>query len=380
LGQSVVGLGILALTSTNAVPEILPLVATESRVAVTPLLKLFGSEFAGQPQFDGSMSTSYDGHIVLTHDAVGNTLSFGDGGSAIANLQSQNVRPGVQGRAGDAPGNYGATLSITDLHVGPVTIPDAGTFTVGTVESASIDVALRDVVAQLLPSGLIPINAGAFDASHVTIQILGNADLKSRIVTRANDTSDYRENLAALELLDSTSDIVTSVSGSCSALELVFGCSSRRITVDLETRRSIDELVVNESQNGEFTSDGGQLALTLPITFTITQNLLDGVLDFELDATGQVVGSLPTASPGDFDESDTVDATDYAIWRASFGSTSSLAADANGNGIVDAADYTVWRNNLPTGASAASAAFVPEPTTITLLLVLALRMSRLGNR
>jgi hypothetical protein len=355
------------------------LVAAESRVAVTPLLKLFGTEFAGQPQFDGSMSASYDGQVVLTHDAVGNTLSFGDGGSALANLQSQNVRPAVDGHAGDAPGNYGATLSITNLPVGPVTIPDAGTFTIGTVESASIDVALRDVVAQLLPSSVISINAGAIDASQVTVQILGNADLKSRIVTRANDTSDYRENLAALELLDSTSDIVTNVSGSCSALELVFGCSSRRITVDVETRRSIDELVVNESQNGQFSADGGQLALSLPIAFTITQNLLDGVLDFELDATGQIVGSLTTASPGDFDGNGAIDATDYVIWRANFGSTSSLAADANGNGIVDAADYTVWRNNLPTGASAAPAAFVPEPATITILLVLAMRMSRRGK-
>ncbi|WP_197531575.1 CotH kinase family protein [Posidoniimonas corsicana] len=50
--------------------------------------------------------------------------------------------------------------------------------------------------------------------------------------------------------------------------------------------------------------------------------------------------------PGDYDNSGAVDQADYAVWRASYGSTTDLAADGNNNGRVDTADYTVWRDNL----------------------------------
>ena len=49
---------------------------------------------------------------------------------------------------------------------------------------------------------------------------------------------------------------------------------------------------------------------------------------------------------GDFNRNGTVEATDYAEWRSTFGSIDELAADGNGNGIVDTADYVVGENTL----------------------------------
>ncbi len=85
----------------------------------------------------------------------------------------------------------------------------------------------------------------------------------------------------------------------------------------------------------------------------------------DLTATVSILG-IPA---GDYDRDGEVDAADYAVWRASFDSTTALAADGNKNNIVDAADYVVWRNNLGVDATPGLglAASVPEPSTQFLL-------------
>jgi hypothetical protein len=84
------------------------------------------------------------------------------------------------------------------------------------------------------------------------------------------------------------------------------------------------------------------------------------------------------AVAGDYNSDGTVNALDYAVWRQSFGSTTSLNADGDLDGIVDAADYVVWRSNfghsLPGAGSAVgggaslSLSAVPEPAAAILLL------------
>lgn len=78
--------------------------------------------------------------------------------------------------------------------------------------------------------------------------------------------------------------------------------------------------------------------------------------------------------PGDYNLDGDVDADDYELWRGSFASNQSLAADGSGNGAVDAADYAIWRNNLDMSidGTLSAAAAVPEPGRSMLLCAIGL--------
>jgi hypothetical protein len=90
----------------------------------------------------------------------------------------------------------------------------------------------------------------------------------------------------------------------------------------------------------------------------------------QLPAFSQRILIDPAACPnclgvaGDYDGDTVVNALDYEVWRASFGTTR-LAADGNGDGTVDAADYAVWRN-AAMSTTAPNAAYLPEPVSLVL--------------
>jgi sugar lactone lactonase YvrE len=76
---------------------------------------------------------------------------------------------------------------------------------------------------------------------------------------------------------------------------------------------------------------------------------------------------------GDYDGNASVGTSDYDKWKADFGKlvAKGNGADGNGDGVVDAADYTVWRDHLNAalGSGAIGSTTVPEPATLTLLIL-----------
>lgn len=99
----------------------------------------------------------------------------------------------------------------------------------------------------------------------------------------------------------------------------------------------------------------------------------------ELRAFAGPGNALPV---GDYNQDGVVSLRDYNVWKAEYGSLTSVDADGNGDGVIDAADYTVWRDALAAFAAGSSSTGVtiPEPSTLALLAAVGMLPLRRGGR
>ena len=105
-------------------------------------------------------------------------------------------------------------------------------------------------------------------------------------------------------------------------------------------------------------------ALPAGLVWDNSQLLSDGIL--------QIVAGLS----GDYNDDGQVDATDYILWRKSYGQAGAgLSADGNGDLHVNDADYAVWKANFGASLSGNSASIattgaIPEPSSAALVALL----------
>jgi hypothetical protein len=116
---------------------------------------------------------------------------------------------------------------------------------------------------------------------------------------------------------------------------------------------------------------------------TITQLQFTSLFENNATVSNVWVGSesnfFTPPMPGDFNADGTVDAADLAIWAAGAGMTEGATrwqGDANDDGMVDGADYLQWQRHLGMTAAPPSAAGVPEPRALALLLTALLTAAR----
>lgn len=115
----------------------------------------------------------------------------------------------------------------------------------------------------------------------------------------------------------------------------------------------------------------------------IQRTVMSGILPYFKDVLTGL--SSPTAIvivptlPGDFNDDGAVDAADLTQWEGDFGLNGESDADSDGDS--DGADFLAWQRQLDTAALGASAhGLVPEPTTVTLVLVAVVGIRPLGSR
>lgn len=87
--------------------------------------------------------------------------------------------------------------------------------------------------------------------------------------------------------------------------------------------------------------------------------------------------------PGDFNGDGVVDAADYTVWRNNLGGDEEVLNGAGDNsGTVDVGDYQQWKTYFGTGAGglASTVSNVPEPTSFSLLALVAILMAGLRLR
>jgi PEP-CTERM motif len=110
------------------------------------------------------------------------------------------------------------------------------------------------------------------------------------------------------------------------------------------------------------------------VTNTVSTSNFDNIL-VELNPPAAIIGD------GDFNGDLVVDAADYVLWRnnegLATGATKDLG-DADVDGDVDGTDYGIWKGTFgktitppAAGGAALSTAAIPEPATLTLVLLTA---------
>lgn len=286
--------------------------------------------------FDGNPSHKFDFSSLGWNSEINSSSTFVgvlDLGPYLNELQSGSVNVQVSDDTGVDWAIYTVAVAVPVVDsVGPSVFIESG----GNVIVDSI----VGPVASLSMQGLTP--------STLTLQSDGKVNVSGDIIL-----SDFSE--LAVELAGAT----VGAFGEIASL----GNASLDGTLDISldfgftpVAGDVFQIITAENVVGTFDS------LTLPM---LAEGLAWGV-EYASDSV-----SLSVLFAADFDGDGMVDSDDLVTWQSNYGSTSALhsTGDADGDGDVDGADFLSWQRQLGSQSNASSAVAVPEPASLTLLLL-----------
>lgn len=333
-------------------------------------LDLLGEPLELVEQRPGSLSAGLDGALPVSEPLQSASFRLGEVNSLLISPYAEPLSPGLNGLPGQSSATFGGRMTLAGPRDLPaIPLPDnVGTFPASTLESASFDVALRDVSLQLSSPDSIPVTAGAFDAQQTVGSLAGFADVNGQLTLGFDTLGRYITAATMLNVLKGIyPDIVTSIHG-----DLV----RRELAVDVQSRLDLSgqALANDATAPGSYQLVGAGPAIHLPWLTSVDETLLDGVASVSLRVSGLAVAPAPGDATGD----GKIDLSDFGVLKSNFGRSANLAGgDLDGSGQVTLDDFGILKSQF--GAAAASAA-VPEPPSFALFLAAAFTFAASRSR
>jgi len=331
-------------------------------------LELLGEPLQLVAQQTGSLSAGLDGALPVVEPLGDASFRLGEANTLNVAPFGQPLSPAVGGSAGEAGGaTFGGRLTLdSPRDIPEIALPDTDLrFPASTLESASFDVAIRELSLQLASPSAILVSQGAFDPAQTTGSLTGFADVNGQLMLSFDRIGEYLTAATMLGVIRNTyPDIVTSVDGNL---------GRRELTVRVQTRLDLaGETLANAAATpGAYDLVGLGPALQLPWLTNIDEPVLEGVASVSLTISGLAIAPAPGDASGD----GSIDLSDFGVLKASFGQSTNFAGgDLDGTGKVDLNDFGILKAQFGKLAVAA-----PEPCGLALCAI-GLASIALGRR
>lgn len=316
--------------------------AASSRLNFEATAVLASSAFAAEEQFPGGL-------VGRPFGALGSaeflpSIAQLNAGDAFELQTLGDAAPAL----GGAPGVAAADLAARVTSNTPTPLPDFEGIALGTLQSLQMDVAVRDAGLTFPTSTVLDVDAnGEFSLANVPLTVTATVDARGTAVLQSESPGNHLLMSSALRFLASDPDSpVESVSDSI---------LQRRITATLADQVTLNETIVLAAADSTMRRVGSRWRLDVPVAFSLTQTIEQGLLDVEFFAAGAVVAfSDELLLPGDANLDGTVDLADFNLLKLAFGTTD-LLSDFNGDLTVNLSDFNLLKANF--GAQTP----VPEP-------------------
>ncbi len=321
-----VALSLLGTSVASAIPLNFGLVnpttpvAAESRLTMTVNATLNGVATTSTPQVaavasgsqagKGSLTTTYqdtsttDSKVLV--DMSHNWITFTGGSTAVANNTARNngtayqLKPGIGGASGTAPGNYGLLIQAPqDVAVPPIdigTLIPGVTLNLGTLTALNVTAAFRNVVLDVTSSGELALAPASlsypqtFDPTGLNVIVSGTSDVLVSATFKQASATDTIVIAAALTALAPTlanSGIVLTNSYTL--------FPSPTVSIGYATTTAIPATPLSNSAavgNGIVEHIGANLRLTTPVNVTLPLSNVPFVTG-TVALSGQLIGQTP---------------------------------------------------------------------------------------
>ena len=292
--------------------------SNQSRLEMVASAQLSDGELTSAPQLApgglngaGSLSTLYNDTAAndsrLVTSVTQYTIAFPGGSTAVASyarglLGDLAISPNVGGTSGTAPANYGVKFSAPqNIPVPPIDLTPVGingTLNLGTITSLDWNVALRNVVVDVV-SGDLPLTPGAaypqtFDSSQLTIGISGTSDMLLGATVKQASVVDWAATGFALAALQPT---LAAQGINLTIVNNGFLQLSYTIGFGFSAPLPLTNAINDDASMGALEHIGSNLRLTVPVKFTVVPSTLpsplDTLLTTQFGLSGKLIGQTP---------------------------------------------------------------------------------------